>query len=106
MKSSREYHLLRVYGITLEQYLDLLKKQDGNCAVCKRDHKEFPVSLAVDHDHHSGAIRGLLCAFCNQRVIGRHRDPELLQRAADYLRGPYTGWFVPEKKKKEKEEAW
>lgn len=96
---SRRYQLKRRFGITPEQYQELLDKQDGNCAVCGKHHSEFNKRLAVDHDHITSEIRGLLCFTCNHRVVGRHRDPELLQRAANYLREG-TGLFVPAKKRR------
>ncbi|WP_425305234.1 endonuclease domain-containing protein [Bradyrhizobium erythrophlei] len=77
----------------------------GRCGVCKRPHQEFRTNLAVDHDHHTGEIRGLLCINCNRRIIGRHRTPAgevLLRHAAEYLEGPYTGWTVPTKPKRKR----
>lgn len=50
----------RLY-LTLEQYDALLKAQDGKCAVCHQP----GTNLAVDHDHATGEIRGLLCRGCN-----------------------------------------
>jgi DNA-directed RNA polymerase subunit RPC12/RpoP len=76
----------------------LLERQNNCCAVCLKDASQFTINLAVDHDHATGEVRGLLCNYCNHRVVGRHRDPDLLQRVADYLRVG-TGWFVPKKKK-------
>ena len=99
MSKSREYHLRSKYGITLEQYDALLERQNNACAVCLKDASEFTVNLAVDHNHVTGEVRGLLCNYCNHRVVGRHRDPDLLQRVADYLRQG-TDWFVPVKKKR------
>lgn len=98
-EKARAYSLKRRYGITLEQYDELLVRQDGKCAVCLKEAEEFNVRLAVDHDHKSGEIRGLLCRYCNHRIVGRHRDANLLRRVADYLEIG-TGWFVPEKKKR------
>lgn len=72
-----------------------------SCALCHRGEEEFKTRLAVDHDHVSGVIRGLLCAYCNHRVIGRHRDGDLLRRMADYVERD-TGWIVPPKPKKRK----
>lgn len=98
---AREYRLMRTYGITLEQYDELLQRQDDKCAVCLRHKDEFTTNLAVDHDHVSGEIRGLLCSYCNHRLVGRHRDSSLLHRIADYLEIG-TGWFVPPKKRRRK----
>lgn len=86
---ARDLGLQREYGINLEQYDTLLRHQQGRCAACLR----FPDgrNLAVDHDHATGLIRGLLCLNCNRRVIGRYRGAEganTLDRAARYLRNP------------------
>lgn len=55
--------LNRRYGITKEEVYDLIVKQDGRCAVCK---KELMRSTAkLDHNHKSGKVRGFLCSQCN-----------------------------------------
>lgn len=97
--SLREYHLKRTYGITIQQYNQLLENQKGGCAMCGKTPEEEKRNLAVDHNHKTGEIRGLLCGFCNHRVVGRHRDGALLRKMADYVDGG-TGWFVPPKKPK------
>lgn len=102
---SREYHLLRKFGITNVQYEELLARQGGGCALCGKTAEEEGKSLAVDHDHISGEVRGVLCAYHNHRVIGRHRDPDLLRRMAEYLENGKTGWFVPKKTRKRKTKA-
>lgn len=100
----RSYRLRKIYGISEEQYETLLRQQGDCCAICQRPSDQFTIKLAVDHDHHTGEIRGLLCSNCNRKIIGRHRREiggvEILRRASQYLEGPYTGWFVPPKKKK------
>lgn len=101
-EKARDYALRRIYGISIEQYNTLLRKQRHRCKVCKRHESEFRIKLSVDHDHKTGEIRGLLCTYCNRYVIGRHRDPTLLASAARYLKGPHTGWTVPPKKFKRK----
>lgn len=94
----RASHLRNKYGISLEQYAELLDRQRGCCAICDRHHSEFRTRLAVDHNHITGEIRGALCSYCNRYVVGRHRDPTLLRKIADYVEQG-TGWFVPKKKK-------
>lgn len=84
----RGYALKRRYGITLDQYRDLLKKQGGRCAVCRQLKKR---TLHVDHDHGTGEVRGLLCDHCN-RLLGFLGDtlPKMRKRVAvleAYLRG-------------------
>lgn len=93
--------LLRLYGITLDFYNDLLKSQNFSCAVCLRPETEFNRRLAVDHDHRTGEIFGLLCNHCNHRVIGRNRDAEKFKRAGEYLRVG-TGVYVPKREKRKR----
>ena len=66
-------------------YEHLLERQDGACGICGRDPDEMARSLAVDHDHLTGMVRGLLCINCNSG-LGQFKDsPDLLIRAAEYL---------------------
>jgi len=68
------------YGITLEQYHDMLHKQGGACAICGADEL-----LHVDHNHTSKDVRGLLCRSCNLG-LGNFRDnPAFLSAAIHYL---------------------
>jgi len=99
------YRLKTRYGLTGEQYEDLFQRQHGCCAICLRPSTEFKNKLAVDHDHVSGHIRGLLCNNCNRRVVGRHRregNAEILLAAYDYLFREYPGWVVPPKIKRKR----
>lgn len=89
------------YGITPEIYQELLDKQGGGCAICGRTIEQEKRHLAIDHDHTTGEIFGLLCWRCNQRLIAEVRDAELFKRASVYLTQG-TGYFVPENKKKPK----
>jgi len=98
----RAYSLKRSFGITLGQYQTILEKQNHCCYICQRHETEFLKKLAVDHDHQTGEIRGLLCPLCNKNIIGRQRDPKIFERAAEYLKGPFTGWVIPPKKKRKK----
>jgi len=76
------------YGITIQQYKYLLFKQRGKCKICPLKQKDMKIALAVDHDHISNRIRGLLCSNCN-RGIGFFQDnPKLLRKAARYLKKP------------------
>jgi hypothetical protein len=77
----------KTYGITGEQYARLLALQGGRCAICRC----VPRSrrLAVDHDHKTGAVRGLTCKSCNHDLLGSaHDDVEILRRAIAYLENP------------------
>ena len=89
----RARHLRKSYGITPGDYDAMLVEQGCVCAICgghpgsqpRTDTRRSAGVLRVDHDHDSGAVRGLLCDTCN-RAIGFFRDdPNLLIAAAAYL---------------------
>lgn len=82
----RNYHLTSTYGISHDEYEKLLQNQGGVCAICGKP----PLSkrLSVDHDHVTKQIRGLLCNYCNLRIVGKARDASLYRRAAEYLEQP------------------
>lgn len=104
-EKARRYALKRLYGITLEEYNDLLEQQGGGCALCGKTPEEEGQSLAVDHVHEPPyKIRGLLCRYCNHRRIGRHKDADLLRRMADYLERD-TGLCAPAPKRKRRRVA-
>lgn len=79
--------LKSAFGIDLNDYVELLKKQDGACAICGKTPNENGKRLAVDHCHSTGTVRGLLCSTCNQG-IGLFKDnPSLLKSAISYIEG-------------------
>jgi hypothetical protein len=80
----RKSYLRRKYGITLEQYDEMLAAQGGACAICKKPRPEER-TLHVDHDHLTGEIRGLLCFRCNNALGDLDEEYELFVKAADYL---------------------
>lgn len=87
---SRRYKRKRNYGITDMQYQKLLDEQDGKCAICEKPEtcilRGTLAALAVDHDHVTGQIRGLLCQRCNRSIGLLYDDPVTLDKAAAYLR--------------------
>jgi hypothetical protein len=95
----RDYMLRRTYGITQAQYEDLLAKQGGGCAICGKTPEEEGRNLAVDHDHLTNEIFGVLCMLCNKIIVGKVRNPEVFARAANYLTEG-TGLFAPKRIKK------
>ncbi len=101
---SFERRVKSVYGITAEEYDQLLNDQDRQCYICKN--KPRKQRLAVDHDHVTGAVRGLLCTRCNHKLLGAaHDNIEILQRAIDYLLSPPAikyGYVVPEQPRKKR----
>jgi hypothetical protein len=84
------------YDITLEQYRNMLDAQGGVCAICGKNGTRL---LDVDHDHTTGAIRGLLCSACNQMLGHAYDDPATLLAGARYLqRSEITIMGVPDVK--------
>ena len=85
---SRQRKLCR-YALTSEQYDALLTAQNGVCAICHKPERAklngTVKSLAIDHDHATGKVRGLLCQKCNRGIGQFNDDPKLLRGAADYL---------------------
>lgn len=81
----RKWILKTKYGMTREQYDELLAKQKYCCAICSSPDPQGRGEFQVDHDHKTGQIRGLLCTNCNSG-LGRFKDsPSDLRRAANYL---------------------
>lgn len=79
-----DYGMLKRYGITLTQYIEMYEAQGGKCSIC-READPTGRRLAVDHCHTTGQNRALLCLNCNQG-LGKFKDnPELLMAAAQYL---------------------
>jgi hypothetical protein len=85
-KNVRSNHLQKKYGITIEQYDELSRQQQGVCAICSEPETSKGKSqLSVDHDHKTGMVRGLLCHNCNTG-LGKFMDNRLiLQSAIFYL---------------------
>ena len=86
----RDYHLKQTFGITLDDYNRLLKKQKGVCAICKGPPNRQG-SYTVDHDHKTDALRGLLCHRCNAALGLLREDPVVLKTAAAYLNAHKKG---------------
>ena len=80
------------YGITIDDFERMMEECNGKCvcgATRGRSNKE---ALHVDHSHHTGLIRGLLCHVCN-RAIGLVESPELLRKLADYIESANSRGF-------------
>lgn len=93
VKRRRKGHGLKLkFGITIDQYNAMEVEQNYICAICNRKDK-CGRSLAVDHCHSTGKIRGLLCTDCNTALGLFNDSPGSLNRAIEYLNREYT---VPE----------
>lgn len=79
-----KYKLAREYGISLELYKAINKEQNGVCAICFNAPENK--RLAVDHDHQTNKVRGLLCYSCNT-ALGLMKDNfTLFENAIKYLK--------------------
>lgn len=83
-RSTWSSKLKQKFGITADDYDQMLENQNGVCKICLRT-EPSGTRLAVDHCHSTGKIRGLLCSNCN-KGIGMFQDqPSLLNSAINYL---------------------
>lgn len=81
---NRERRVRLFYGLDWDDYERLLVCQDYRCAICGGRPRRN--ALAVDHDHKTGELRGLLCSRCNHKLLGTaNDDPARLRKAANYL---------------------
>lgn len=82
-------HLKELYGITLSDYNKIWKKQNGVCAICGKPEmarNQFGLKrLAVDHNHVTGKVRGLLCQKCNQTLGLINEDVNILETMIKFL---------------------
>lgn len=88
-EAARHYGLKRYYGMTGEEYGEMLAAQHGLCAICNKPEtamfNDAPKAMHVDHCHATNQIRALLCGACNG-MLGLAKDnPETLRSAADYI---------------------
>jgi hypothetical protein len=83
--------LLWRFNITLEEYQVLFEAQGGVCKICnnpetaKKNKSEELRMLAVDHDHNTGKVRGLLCARCNVQLGHYEKTKPRAQEFENYL---------------------
>lgn len=89
---TRKYRQMqaRRYGLTLDQVESMWSEQRGLCKACGEEMLRGgngARAMAVDHDHTTGAVRGLLHQRCNMAIGQALDDPELLRKLAAYLDG-------------------
>src|SRR3990167_8067998 len=81
----RRCWIKRHYGITIEQYEELLTKQDNKCLICESGiilgKRKGQKNAALDHDHKSGKLRGFLCNTCNAGLGAFQDSPIIMENA-------------------------
>ncbi|MGC9537968.1 endonuclease VII domain-containing protein [Streptomyces sp. UG1] len=78
----RASHFKRKFGLTEAERDELIASQMGLCAICLK-----APAVHVDHCHKTGRVRGVLCFNCNSGLGLLRDDPDVINRAADYLEG-------------------
>lgn len=87
-EKAKDARLRREFHTTLAEYTTIGTFQKGRCGMCKRPASDFQNGLALDHNHKTGLVRGLLCHICN-RMLGKFRDEDaLLLAGAEYVTNP------------------
>jgi|ERR1700722_2869675 len=78
------------YGISPKKYAEMLLEQKGCCAICEKPETRIlrgvVQTMCIDHDHSTGKVRALLCNSCNSGIGMLQEDPNLMIRAAAYIR--------------------
>jgi len=90
-RMNREFN--RSYGISYDDFREIIKKQNNKCAICGVDETAVDVSkkrgqltnFACDHDHMTGDVRGALCDKCNTAIGLMDDDKTRLKKAIEYL---------------------
>jgi hypothetical protein len=86
--------LVEKYGITLDQYHQMLEDQEYACKICNKEEKTNKARLSIDHNHDccpggkscGSCVRGLLCTNCNMSLGNAQDSIEILQKMIDYLK--------------------
>jgi hypothetical protein len=88
--NDRKRKLKRIFGLTMDQYDQMFKLQNGLCAICNCPETETRngklIYLSVDHDHKTGKIRKLLCHKCNRALGILEESVDLLEKLIQYLK--------------------
>lgn len=80
-RKQKDSYLKSKYGITIEDYYQMVDNQNSKCLICKN---EYP--LYVDHNHTTHKVRGLLCSDCNSGIGLLKEDENILLSAIKYIK--------------------
>jgi len=79
---------LKKYGMTVGDFIKLMREQDWECPVCSRNFLNWALKPVIDHDHLTGEVRGILCAQCNTGIGLLCDELVIVERAVTYLKDP------------------
>ena len=85
------------YGITIDDYAEMLASQNGVCAICEYAPSSLEKVLAVDHCHTTMQIRGLLCQMCNRGIGCLKDDVKIVAKAIIYLTSKSEYGIIPKR---------
>ena len=93
-----EQHLKYKYGISRTEFSKAWDEQSGNCAICETELPDLMAydnrrrGYAIDHNHETGAFRGILCLKCNSLLGMASESVDVLHAAVKYLveKGSYA----------------
>jgi hypothetical protein len=84
---NRNTVLKKKFGITLQQYEDMLQSQNFGCAICQLQwSRSMDIRFHVDHNHSTGTVRGILCSNCNTALGLLKENESIFHRALQYLK--------------------
>jgi hypothetical protein len=109
-KRKRNTRMFLLYGMTEQDYDEMLISQGGVCKICKgtptkvgNKHTSSKIRFSIDHNHKTGEVRGLICGVCNV-MLGHAKDSiEVLISAIEYLKAEPTKFKCGRKKKYNKD---
>lgn len=81
-EKGRDWQLRRDYGITLKDYNEMLRLQNNSCKLCEVSPIKKP---AVDHNHTTGKVRGIVCQGCNIVIGFFESRPQAVDNVKQYL---------------------
>lgn len=86
LRNKSDYAMQKTYGISLDDYDEMLEQQGGVCKICGSDTPSKRTGrFFIDHCHDTGKVRGLLCMRCNSAIGFLNDDPALLRKAIEHL---------------------
>jgi len=86
INKNRNRYLKRKFGITIDDYNEMLTLQLSGCSICGKSINDNGNKLDIDHDHKTGKVRGLLCKNCNKGIGLFYENINILEGAINYIK--------------------
>lgn len=83
--AARKHRLKKNYSLTPEQFIEMLNKQKGKCAICGKHAAYEKKGLNIDHNHETGEVRELLCTACNRALGLLKEDTAIMRKMIAYV---------------------